>query len=448
MADRRHAIANAIFHRKGHRSKIPQTPGSSFHAEVLIVGAGPAGMAAAYAAAQSSESVLVIDDSPSMGGQIWRGEEGKNLEAPAEARAWFERMRHSTVVTLGGVRVISQTQAGALIGEGPDACYELTFQKLIIATGAHERFLPFPGWTLPNVMGAGGLQALVKGGLPVRDKRVVVAGSGPLLLAVAAYLRKSSADVLLVAEQARRYRLLRFSLGLISQPKRASQALQLRRELKGTPYLPNCWVIAAEGQETLESVRIRRGREEWSLPCDYLACGFHLIPNVELPLLLGCDVSHGSVAVDEFQQTSVPNIYCAGEPTGIGGLELSLIEGQIAGLATVGQHHEARKLFSASRKLRKFANLLNETFAPRDELKKLPDGETNVCRCEDVTFDRLTQYDSWRIAKLQTRCGMGPCQGRICGPATQFLFGWPTKSVRPPIFPARVSSLARLAEDE
>jgi NADPH-dependent 2,4-dienoyl-CoA reductase/sulfur reductase-like enzyme len=158
--------------------------------------------------------------------------------------------------------------------------------------------------------------------------------------------------------------------------------------------------------------------------------------------LLGCVVNGGSVRVDEFQQTSVARVYSAGESTGIGGLELSLVEGEIAGLAVAGKRDAARKLFSVRDKQRRFAELLNRTFALRDELKQLVEPETIVCRCEDVTFGRLRAHDSWRTAKLQTRCGMGPCQGRVCGATVEFLFGWHPESVRPPILPVRVESLA------
>jgi NADPH-dependent 2,4-dienoyl-CoA reductase/sulfur reductase-like enzyme len=177
------------------------------------------------------------------------------------------------------------------------------------------------------------------------------------------------------------------------------------------------------------------------IECDYLACGFHLVPNLELATLLGCERDNGAVTVNEVQHTSVPGVYCAGEPTGIGGVDLAIIEGQIAGFAATGQQHKAQRLFRARERHRKFARVLEKTFALRPELKKLPREDTLVCRCEDVRFDRVVQCRSWREAKLYTRCGMGPCQGRVCGAATEFVFGWGVDSVRPPIFEARVESL-------
>ena len=172
-----------------------------------------------------------------------------------------------------------------------------------------------------------------------------------------------------------------------------------------------------------------------------MACGFHLLPNVELAVLLGCGLRDGVVEVDEYQQTTIADTYCAGESTGIGGLEVSLIEGQISGLAATGKHQEARSLFSERRHHQRFAYQLNRAFALRDELRNLPRPETIVCRCEDVSFARLNNQTTWRAAKLYTRCGMGPCQGRICGGAIEFLLGWQPDSVRPPAFPVKLGSL-------
>jgi NADPH-dependent 2,4-dienoyl-CoA reductase/sulfur reductase-like enzyme len=399
--------------------------------DVLVVGAGPAGLAAAWRAAESGLCVSVVDDNPAAGGQIWRG-------GPPEAQVWLDRIRSVDVQVINGARVFQQSQPGTLLAETNNDVCELNYKNVVLATGARERFLPFPGWTLPNVMGAGGLQAIVKTGLPIEGKRVVVAGSGPLLLAVAAYLRGHGADVLLIAEQASSMQLARFAVGLFSK---RSQAFDLKRQLKGVPYQSGCWVAEAHGEEKLEGVTLVRGGRRWQLACDYLACGFHLVPNVELAELLGCAVENGSVRVDEFQQTTVANVYSAGETTGIGGLELSLIEGEIAGLAAAGKHEAARKLFPERAKHRKFADLLNRTFALRDELKHLSTPQTIVCRCEDVTFERLRGHVSWRAAKLQTRCGMGPCQGRVCGAAVEFLFHWRAESVRPPVLPVKIDSL-------
>ncbi len=404
--------------------------------DVVVIGAGPAGLAAAARAAESGASVAMVDDNPRPGGQIWR--------ASSYPKPWIREK----VQLIPGARVFAAPEPGVLALETFHGERQIEYKNLVLATGARERFVPFPGWTLPNVMGAGGLQALAKSGLLVKGKKVVVAGSGPLLLAVAKHLRDAGADVRLIAEQADSAALFRFGLGLAAKPAKLAQAIGLRAGLLGVRYLTACWPIAAQGSVKLDSVTLRRGARTWSEPCDYLACGFGLIPNRELASLLGCAMSETGVATDDFQQSSVPGVYCAGEITGIGGLDLALAEGEIAGYAAAGKPDAARRHFSARDSHRKFADTLESAFALRPELRSLPQESTLVCRCEDVALGRIRQCANWRDAKLHTRCGMGPCQGRICGPAVEFLLGWQPESVRPPVFAARVGSLAAIESRE
>lgn len=409
--------------------------------DVLVVGGGPAGIAAAVRAAEGGARVGIVDENVALGGQIWRGETSEESHSP-EASDWFARLKKTNATVLAAKRVFHQPEAGVLMAEGVDDVWELSYRTLVLATGARERFLPFPGWTLPNVMGAGGLQALVKSGLPIRGKRVVVAGTGPLLLAVAAYLRNHGAVIPMICEQAPWKRLVGLGIGLIRYPGKIAHSLQLRKEIASVPFKADSWVVAARGERILEGIKISHAGRNVEISCDYLACGFHLVPNTELPILLGCRIGKGFVQVDDCQRTTVEGVFCAGEPTGIGGVELSLVEGEIAGLAATERASEATTLFPKRDKFRRFARLLDETFCLRAELRSLPSADTLICRCEDVSDSRLREHTSWRAAKLHTRCGMGPCQGRICGPATQFLFKWNPDSVRPPVFPARVEDLA------
>jgi D-hydroxyproline dehydrogenase subunit alpha len=409
--------------------------------DVLVVGGGPAGMAAAASAAESGAHVGIVDDNPQLGGQIWRGE---ITNYASEASSWHQKLCAAGVELLCGTRVIDQLSPTWLRAETADGYCDLGYRKLVLATGARERFLPFPGWTLPNVMGAGSLQAMVKSGLPIQGKRVVVAGTGPLLLAVAVYLRMHGAEIAIICEQASRASLAGFGLSLFAQTEKIAQALSLRKQLSGIRFVTSCWPVAAGGDSTLKAVILSHGGRMEKIPCDYLACGFHLVPNTELPLLLGCRCNGGYVEVDEFQRTSLASVFCAGETTGIGGVELSLVEGQIAGLAAAEKEAAAKKLFPARARFRKFAKKLDRAFALRPELKKLALPQTIVCRCEDVTLSSLKKYTTWRAAKLQTRCGMGPCQGRVCGPATQFLLNWNPDSVRPPVFPTILENLAAM----
>ena len=407
--------------------------------DVLVVGAGPAGLAATFAASGDGRSVGLVDDNPDLGGQIWRGERARPT-SPA-ALELFRKLREAWFEPLPGTKVVGVAGDGGLLAESGEGLVELGYRSLVLATGARELFLPFPGWTLPNVVGAGGIQALVKSGLPIAGKSVVVAGSGPLLLAVAALLRQKGAVIRGICEQAPLARLARFGLGLWSEPGKLRQAIGLRLGLGGARYRAGCWPVEAVGDDAVRSVKLTDGRSTWSVECDYLACGFGLVPNPELSMILGCAVEAGRTVVGEWQETSVANIYCAGEATGVGGVDLALLEGEIAGLAA-GRDPGVRPLLLRDRdRARRFAGALERTFALRDELRHLARPETIVCRCEDVPAAALQGRSSWVDAKLQTRCGMGPCQGRVCGPAVSFLHGWERGSVRPPIFPVGVSSL-------
>jgi NADPH-dependent 2,4-dienoyl-CoA reductase/sulfur reductase-like enzyme len=407
--------------------------------EIVVVGAGPAGLAAAYRASQCGKRVAILDDNPSPGGQIWRASGSK--PSSSEAALWLGRVRQSPVEVLCGCRVVASERPRVLSVDRNDELLEVRYEKLVLATGARERFLPFPGWTLPNVMGAGGLQALVKGGLSVAGKTVAVAGTGPLLLAVAALLKKKGARISIMAEQAPFLTMARFGMNLLFDFGKLRDAIRLQSQLLGVPYRMGCWPTAGQGGDRLEAVSFTNGSRTWTERCDYLACGFGLLPNIELPQLLGCEARNGAVVVDEMQQTSIPGVYSAGEATGVAGLDLSLAEGQIAGWAASGDSASARKLFVARDKALGFKRAFDRAFVLRPELKQLPREDTLVCRCEDVPFSVLRRYSAWRSAKLETRCGMGPCQGRICGAATEFLFGWPAQSVRPPILPTRVANL-------
>lgn len=406
--------------------------------DVVIVGAGPAGMAAAWAATRRRGCrVAVLDDNPAAGGQIWRGGSGAGS-------VWFERFAACGATLVAGRRVVAgRADERTLVTDAG----RIRFSQLILATGARELFLPFPGWTLPGVMGAGGLQAMVKGGLPVRGRRVVVAGSGPLLLAVAASLAvDAGAEVAVIAEQSPARRVRSFGTRLWRDPGKLAQALALRWSLRGTPYRTDAWPVRAIGERSvLAAVDLLVEGTVHRVECDYLACGFGLIPNSELAALLDCALdARGFVRVDSHQQTSQPGVFCAGEPTGVGGVELALIEGQIAGCAASGEAPGA-KLLEEQAKLSRWRAALEEAFSLRPELARLAAEDTVVCRCEEVRFGELAAHHSWRTAKLQTRCGMGPCQGRVCGPAVERLFGWrgAASSIRPPVFPATAAALSR-----
>jgi NADPH-dependent 2,4-dienoyl-CoA reductase/sulfur reductase-like enzyme len=281
----------------------------------------------------------------------------------------------------------------------------------------------------------------------VRGKHVVVAGSGPLVLAVAAAFASHGAHVRVVAEQAPLPRVARFAASLWRTPSRAAQALALRARLGATPrYLTGTWIARADGASRVESVTLTDGLTSRTIECDILCAAFGLLPNLELARFAGCAIGTDGVQVDEAQATSVGGIFCAGEPTGIGGVDLSLVEGEIGGTTAAGRSPSPR-LVAARARLRREAKLLAEVFALRPELLALANDDTIVCRCEDVRFGELDRSWSFRQAKLYTRIGMGPCQGRICAAALECLLGWPREVPRPPIQPARVAAILGDADD-
>ena len=409
------------------------------HFEIVIIGAGPAGLAAACAAAESDKRVALIDDTPWLGGQIWRGQQTSS--SIPQARQWIERFRRSSATLLDRTAVIAVPRPGELLVEREGGSGEIHWEKLVLATGARELFLPFPGWTLPGVIGPGGLQALVKNGWPVRGQRVVVAGSGPLLFAVADGLQHYGAKVTTIAEQASWNRVVDFGLMLLGHPSKLFQAAAIKWRLRDVPYRCGVWPTKAEGTEQVRRVTLTDGARTWSEDCDLLACGFGLEPNVELPLALGCELTDGFVRVSKWQLTTVAGVYAAGQLTGIGGADCALTEGQIAGYAAAGNRARAESLFAQRASWHHFRSALAEAFALRPQLKTLASDETVVCRCEDVSFGKMKLFNGWRDAKLQSRCGMGPCQGRICGGAAKAILGWTPESVRPPVLPAQVKSL-------
>jgi NADPH-dependent 2,4-dienoyl-CoA reductase/sulfur reductase-like enzyme len=426
----------------------------------VVVGAGPAGIAAACRAAEEGADTLLLDENQAPGGQIWR--RGTGTPPPA-ARRWLERLERSGARVERGLAVwdarsgilsVDRAAGGRPLGQeggtyevGP--C-EVGWERLVVTTGARELFLPFPGWTLPGVLGLGGLQAMAKSGASVAGSRIAVTGSGPLILPVAATLAEKGAELVVVAEQAPGWALRRFAAGLWRSPGKWLQAADLRRRFLATRFRTGTWVASAAGDDALAEVTLTDGRRTWTEPCDLLAASYGLVPNLELARLLGCELADGAVAVDAGQRSSVENVLCAGEVCGIGGVDSALAEGQIAGLVAAGPPGGGGAiepaLLARRHAARRFAARLEAAFAPRRELFERLEPETIVCRCEDVPWSEIDPGWSMRQAKLYRRVGMGPCQGRICGAALERLCGWPPDTVRPPLKPVTAATLARAGD--
>lgn len=405
---------------------------------ILILGAGPAGLAAAEAASGQGAQVLLVDENGAEGGQIWRAQRNALTERVA-GRASIERLQ--------GTRLVAATGPNTALLDTPDGPRKVDFDKAILCSGARELLLPFPGWTLPGVTGAGGLQALAKGGMPLAGKRVVIGGTGPLLLAAADTARQCGAAVVAIVEHRSTLELARFAGHLLlSHHGKVRQALGLAASLRSIPYLHGAHVERAEGAGRLRSVTVKQGKRTRQFDCDFAAIGYGLVPNLEAAHQFHCTTIDGAIAVDDDQRTSQPHIWAAGEATGIGGVDKALAEGRIAGLCAAGARPSAADVAKRTKSCT-FGKLLARSFAPKAGLRALCQADTLVCRCEDVKAAELAPHGDWRSAKLQTRAGMGPCQGRICSAACEFLYGWTPPEGRQPVFPTNAATLAAAGRD-
>jgi D-hydroxyproline dehydrogenase subunit alpha len=424
--------------------------------DVAVVGGGPAGVAAACRAAEAGARVVLLDEGLAPGGQIYR--RGAAEAPPERFAAWVERLARSgarafaaaavydAFAAAGGWRlwVRGEVQGGVVT--------DVSARRVVLATGARELFLPFPGWTLPGVMGAAGAQALWKSGASLAGRVAVAAGSGPLLLAAAASVAKAGARLEIVAEQASARALVGLGAELAGAPARLVEAARYRAAFLETPYASGWWIAEARGRGRLESVVLTNGDGRMEVPCDLAAVGWGLVPNRELPALLGCAMRGGATVVSEAQESSVPGVFCAGETCGVAGVDVALAEGEIAGAAAAGawraDARSSRRLLRGRASGRRLARAMDRAFELRPELRALSAPDTIVCRCEDALVRHAARCGSAREAKLASRAGMGPCQGRVCGPALAFLFGWDSDTVRPPALPATLAELAAAVPDE
>ncbi|MBW8756748.1 MAG: FAD-dependent oxidoreductase [Burkholderiales bacterium] len=417
------------------------------HAQVLVVGAGPAGLAAARAAAAAGCDVLLLDAAPQAGGQIWRARQGVAAPPVADALA---RLAGARARVLVGARVAMVLPDATLLVDGPEGAFRLRWQRLVLATGARERLLPLPGWTLPGVFGAGGLQALVKGGWPIAGRRVLVAGTGPLLLAAAATLRAEGAQVVAVAEEAATPALARFAGALARHPRQAWQALRLGVALRGLRMMRGWRIAAIEGDAQVERVVLAgEGGRTRRLACDAVAAGWGLVPQTELAQALGCALAPrfgaAAIVVDGAQRSSVAGVFAAGECTGVAGVRAARLQGEIAGVTAAadlqGRASDLRLLTARLAREHDFAAAVAATFPmPRDWAGRLRD-DTLVCRCEDVAWAAVREQPDLRAAKLATRCGMGHCQGRLCHDTLAAVMHWPRLPQRAPLSPAPLATL-------
>ncbi|MEV5880446.1 NAD(P)/FAD-dependent oxidoreductase [Streptomyces sp. NPDC052101] len=452
-------------------------------AHLAVVGAGPAGLTGALAAADRGVRVTLVDAAEQAGGQFYRQparalgarrpealhhqwRTWERLRAGVERHIVTGRITHLTEHHVWCVerepahaaRAAGSFAVHALRGPAQEEGVTVRAHAVLLATGGYERVLPFPGWTLPGVVTAGGAQAMLKGGLVLPGRTVVVAGTGPLLLPVATGLAAAGARVAALVESAAPGALLRRAPALAAEPgKLAEGAWYAGRLLRhGVRTLPRHTVLEAHGGDRLEAVtvaaleqggRIRPGSAR-RIPCDTLAVGHGMLPHTDLAETLGCALSGTdgpAVRVDDEQRTDVPGVWAAGESTGIGGAALALAEGHIAGRSIAARLHgiapDPHAWAAAARartRLRTFFAALEAAYAPPAGWAQRLTDDTVVCRCEEVTAGAVRTAagtlgaGDLRTVKLLTRAGMGWCQGRMCAPGVAGLTGCPLTADRRP----------------
>jgi NADPH-dependent 2,4-dienoyl-CoA reductase/sulfur reductase-like enzyme len=426
-------------------------------AEVVVVGAGPAGLAAAVSAADSGADVVVVDAGQAPGGQYLRQPAGVPPAAAADhddaaGVAYSRALAHPRVRILSGHQVwacgLDHGRPVLQVTDTPgDADLEIRAGAVVLAPGAYDRVLPFPGWDLPGVITAGAAQALLKSDGVLAGRRLLVAGTGPFLLVVAAALAEAGGNVLAVVEANHPSRWLRRPLVVAGSPSKLLDAARYLRILRRhrVPVLAGHAVteITADRQDlrsVIEGVdeawRVRPGGRR-IVHADSVCVGFGFTPSVDLAVNLGCGLAldplgNVIVTVDDLQRTGVRGVLAAGEITGVGGAIRAAWQGTIAGLAAavaIGRLSETdcvRAVAPARRHVlreERFAAAMHAVYPVKPGWWDRLSPQTVLCRCEEVTVGRIRNdfraygADDLRSAKLLSRIGMGPCQGRMCGSA-------------------------------
>jgi len=458
------------------------------HRSIAIVGAGPAGMAAAIEAVSRGCHVTVIDEAERPGGQIYRqappaltGEEHAEPAELARKQALIERFKSvvDKVDYRAGATVYAAFSNGELHVAQGGRTEVLRPEATILATGVRELAIPFPGWTLPGVMFAGGAQAILKAQKVLPGARAVVAGCGPLPLVVAAQLLRAGGRVAALA-------LLRPLTSMLAHPLSLWHGREIVREgfryastvrRAGVPRLAGYVPVRASGRETLESVVLARvdaagrtvPRTERELPCDLLAVNYGFVANSELAAMAGARMRRAPVIggwlpeVDAWGRTSIPGLFAAGDGAELRGALVAEADGTIVGAAAASPGGGAdaspgSELASAiAHRLRhlEFQKAMRGTLALPIELWRLVTDDTIVCRCENVRFGEIKNalasgHHSLNAVKRNVRSGMGWCGGRTCLHAIDSLIELSTGSAptemmtpRPLTRPVTFAALAR-----
>ncbi|WP_367619686.1 NAD(P)/FAD-dependent oxidoreductase [Caballeronia sp. SEWSISQ10-4 2] len=414
--------------------------------DLIVIGAGPAGMAAATTASELGLKVVLIDEQARAGGQIYRNvgivdETVKTLLGPdyAAGRALVNRLDRSSVDVRSGALVwdIAQDRTVSLLSAGLSE--RLRAHHVLIATGAMERPSPVPGWTLPGVMNAGAAQIALKSGPSIPEGKIVLAGTGPLLLLVACQLLAAGAQLEALVETAPRANLalaLRALPGALRAPKPLIKGIRMLATLRssGVAWYKHATDLAIDGDHRARSLKFLHRDKKVVVPADIVLLHHGVVSNTQITRLLRLEHSWSDVQLgwhplhDGWGASKLDGVWIAGDGAAIDGARAAEASGSIAALGiahALGRISEADRNDRAKLWKRKLAReravrpFLDALYRPPRWVGSPPD-ETLVCRCEEVTAGRIREMARMGCAgpnqtKFFSRCGMGPCQGRLCG---------------------------------
>ena len=466
---------------------VAETAAGGDSSRLVVVGAGPAGMAATIALAERGLAVTVVDQNPRPGGQIYRFPAVASTMPRQPDRGGTLRQHlaeHSERITyLSDHSVVGIYPERRLGLCGPGGFRILEADHLVLAPGAYEYVPPFPGWTLPGVMTPGAAQQLVKSQGVAPGRRVLLAGTGPFLLVVALALHEMSVQVVGIVDTLRRREAFWKLPSLLADGKLFKQGLDYLAGVRkaGIPLMTGHIITQAEGHGRLEQVVVAPCDGDWvpdhdrsrPIKVDTLCVGYGFVPRLGLAQLAGCELTPTNLpggwipVTDAWGQTSVPGVWTAGDGAGVAGAVVAELAGQLVGLrvalsceAIEGTEAErsADPIRERLHQLSRFRRGLDSLGAPRSGLSQLADESTVVCRCEEIRRDEVDAAiaagsTTLRSLKVATRLGMGPCQGRMCQPAcarrlldlggnTLEEIGPP--AFRPPLVPVTLGELSGL----
>jgi hydrogen cyanide synthase HcnB len=464
--------------------------------DVVVVGMGPAGMTAAVESAERGLRVAVFDENPRPGGQIYRQppfefkrSDGRTLGLKHQDG---QRLIHRFNQLTGAMELYQNSliwgifDGRELAFKRGQTCDGVSFNKLILCEGACERAVPFPGWTLPGIMTLGGIQKFILNQQVLPGQRVLLSGSGPLLLAVAAEVLKAGAQSLILCEASNMKGAFKLSMEMLNQEGLFVEALSylipiLKRLI---PVRRSHAIVAARGDGRVEAAEIARLDDDWkpvpgtekTVQVDLVGLGFGFQPMARLCRLAGCrlvfDLNRRAFqpVLDSNMRTSVDNIYAAGDSTGIGGSKMALVEGRLAALHAVSElgvmttdalDQAHSRLTREQKKISRYMSRLDEMFTPRSGIFSIVKKKTVVCRCEETTAGDVLgaiqmKHLNLNSIKKRTRLGMGPCQGKTCETiavelglrAGVSLSELEHLTIRPPITPIPMSVMVNYSELE